>query len=345
MTKPTKPINVAILGPGRIAVSMAQTLVKMAGVAADDPQFGQYAGLVKPYAVASRSQQRADEFAKKYGFEKAYGSYEAMLDDPSVDLVYIATPHSLHAEQGIQCMEAGKNILVEKAFTANLEQAERLLDAADNTGMLCTEAIWTRYMPSRLLIDQVVSSGEIGDLVSISSDLSYVTNYKERLTDPSLAGGALLDVGVYCLNFADMIMGAREISRISTCMVPYSTGVDASNSSTLIYDDDTMVVATSSMMSQSDRTGRIFGTKGYVEVENINNPGGLDIYGNDHDFIRHVDVPAQLTGYEYEVAAAANAVLEGRHECPEMTHADTLRMMALMDSLRKEWGLKYPFEQ
>ena len=145
-------INVAILGAGRIAQSMAETLVKMA---ADD----RYRDLVAPYAVAARDGERAAAFAAKYGFPVSYGSYEELVADPNVNLVYIATPHNFHAEQAILCMRAGKGVLVEKAFGANTQQAREILDVSDETGMLCTEAIWTRYMPSRGMIDDIIASG------------------------------------------------------------------------------------------------------------------------------------------------------------------------------------------
>lgn len=338
MTDEQRPLNVAIMGAGRIARAMAHTLNLMA---ADD----RYRDLVAPYAIASRSSERATKFAADFQLPHAFGSYEEMLADPAIDLVYIATPHSEHMANGIACLQAGKNILVEKAFTANEQQAEQLLDVADDTGLLCTEAIWTRYMPSRLMIDRVVASGQIGSLTSMSADLSYPTSHKARITDPNLAGGALLDVGVYPLNFIDMIMGSQEIRSISTIMVPYATGVDASNSSTLIYDDHTMAVATSSMLATSDRGGFVRGTDGYMVCDNINNVQAIDVYNADHELVTHMDVPPQLTGYEYEVAAAANAIRNGLHECIEMTHADTLRMMALMDRLRKAWKLEFPFEK
>lgn len=185
-----RKIKVAILGAGGIAHAMALTLNRMA----DDPR---YTNLVEPYAVAARDGERAADFARQYGLPVSYGSYEEMLADPEVDLVYIATPHSLHAEQGEQCLRAGKNILVEKSFTANTAQAERLLATARETGLLCTEAIWTRYMPSRTIIHDLLASGIIGEIRTVSANLGYTITGKARLTDPALAGGALLDVGVY----------------------------------------------------------------------------------------------------------------------------------------------------
>lgn len=334
-------VNVAILGCGGIAHAMATTLNKMAA----DPQ---YSNLIAPYAVAARNGERAAAFADKYGLPVSYGSYDELLADPQVDLVYIATPHSLHAEQGIACLRAGKNILVEKSFTANTAQARDLLAVADETGLLCTEAIWTRYMPSRAIIDDIVNSGEIGEVQSISANLCYPVTHKARMTDPTLAGGALLDVGVYPLNFIDMVMGghgAVPIDRVETSMMPYATGVDAQNATTIYYGNGVMASSVSSMLVASDRGGYIWGTDGYVVCRNINNVESIDVYGTDHSVRTHYDVPAQLTGYEYEVAAAANATLDGLGECEEMPHSDTLRIMELMDVLRGKWGLVYPFEQ
>ncbi|RBP98631.1 oxidoreductase [Bifidobacterium aemilianum] len=332
-----KLVKLAILGAGRIARTMAETLIKMQ---ADD----RYSKLVSLYAVAARDKGRADQFAARYGIPVAYGSYEELVADPQVDLVYIATPHNLHAEQGRLCLEAGKNILVEKSFTANRPQAEQLLAVAKKSGLLCTEAIWTRYMPSRTLINDLLNSGVIGQVKAIDANLCYPVTGKARMTDPALAGGALLDVGVYPLNFIDMIMGGSTPERIETSMQAYETGVDAQSSITLYYEGGIMAVSSCSMLTASDRRGSIWGTEGYMVCKNVNNVESINIYDQNHQLKRRVPVPDQLTGYEYEVAAAAQAILDGRSECPEMPHDDTLRIMGLMDRIRADWKLTYPFE-
>lgn len=330
-------INAAILGAGRIAQSMAKTLVAMA---ADE----RYRDLVAPYAVAARDGERAAEFAAKYGFPVSYGSYEELAADPNVNLVYIATPHNFHAEQAVLCMRAGKGVLVEKAFGANAAQSQEMLDVSAQTGMLCTEAIWTRYMPSRAMIDDIIASGAIGEVQAIEANLCCPTTAKARITDPALAGGALLDVGVYPINFIDMIMHNAPIARIESSMQPFETGVDAHDSMTFYYENGVMATAQSSILCHSDRMGAVWGTKGYLTCQNINNVESIDVFDGTHTVTAHYDVPAQLTGYEYEVAAAAQAVLDGRTECAEMPHADTMRIMKLMDSLRADWELTYPFE-
>ena len=238
-----------------------------------------------------------------------------------------------------------KGVLVEKAFGANAAQTREMLAVAKETGMLCAEAIWTRYMPSRAIIDKILASGAIGEIQAIDANLCYPTTAKARITDPALAGGALLDVGVYPINFIDMIMHNAPIARIESSMRAYETGVDAHNSMTFYYENGVMATAQSSILCHSDRTGSVWGTDGYMVCQNINNVEAIDVYDGNHTVVAHYDVPAQLTGYEYEVAAAAQAVIDGRTECEEMPHADTLRIMELMDSLRRDWNLTYPFER
>ena len=330
-------VNFAILGAGRIANALAKTVVMMA----QDPQ---YSHLIAPYAVAARDGERAAAFAEKYGFAHSYGSYQELLEDPQVDLVYIATPHSLHAEQAVACMKAGKNVLVEKSFAANADQARQVIETSESTGLLCTEAIWTRYMPSRSIIDGIISSGEIGTVRTVTANLGYVTVGKARMTDPALAGGALLDVGVYPLNFIDMVMGPKPIERICTDWVRSPEGVDSQNSTAIFYKDGSVGEATSSMVSDSDRTGSIWGDQGYLQCININNVESIDLYDGDHKLRKSYPIPDQLTGYEYEVASAAQAILDGKTECAQMPHKDTMRIMELMDSLRRQWGLVFPFE-
>ena len=268
-------IRVAILGAGRIAQHMADTLLKMA---ADS----RYADLVEPYAVAARDAGRAADFAAKYGFPVSYGSYEELVADPNVNLVYIATPHNLHAEQAILCMKAGKGVLVEKAFGANAAQTREMLAVAKETGMLCAEAIWTRYMPSRAIIDEILTSGAIGEIQAIDANLCYPTTAKARITDPALAGGALLDVGVYPINFIDMIMHNAPIARIESSMRAYETGVDAHNSMTFYYENGVMASAQSSILCHSDRMGSVWGTDGYMVCQNINNVEAIDVYDGNH---------------------------------------------------------------
>ena len=179
-------VNIAILGAGNIAVKMAHTINGM--VAAGNHSLA-------PYAVAARDEARAQQFAHDYGFQKAYGSYEEMLADPKVDLVYVATPHSHHYEHMRLCLSCGTNVLCEKAFTVNASQAEAVTNMAYEKGLYVAEAIWTRYLPSRKMIDELIASGAIGTPRVLTANLAYPLEHVERMLRPELAGGALLDLG------------------------------------------------------------------------------------------------------------------------------------------------------
>ena len=328
--------NVAILGAGNIARQMAKTLRLMK--ARGDK--------VELYAVGSRDKARAEAFAQAEGFAKAYGSYEELLRDDGVDLVYIATPHSHHGEQIEQCVTHGKAVLCEKAFTATAAQAERALALAKEKGVLVTEAIWTRYVPMRRMLDELLASGAIGTPRVLTANLGYTIYGKERIRRPELAGGALLDVGVYVLNFAAMVFGT-QVERMESSVRLMDTGVDMQESITLHYPDGRMAELMATAACKTSRRCWIYGDQGCAEVDNVNNPRRITLYANANDpasVTRVIDAPPQLTGYEYEVLACLRALETGALECPEMPHAETLRMMRWMDTLRHSWDMRYPFE-
>ncbi len=325
-------MKLGILSAGNIAGIMAGTVrgMKKSGV--------------ELYAVGARSAERAQEFAQKYGVQKAYGSYEELAADPEVDLIYIGTPHSHHYECAKLCLEHGKPVLIEKSFTANAEQARELVRLAEEKGLFLTEAIWTRYMPSRAMINELISSGTIGNVTSLSANLCYPNGHLERMKNPELAGGALLDLGVYPLNFAAMVFGS-DVRSIHASVVKTETGVDAQDSIMLEYADGRCAFIYASMQALSDRRGMINGTEGYIEVENINNPEVIRVYNAGRKLIRTLKVPKQITGYEYEVLACRDALDAGRTECPEMPHAETIRIMEMMDEIRSQNNIRFPFEE
>lgn len=322
-------LRVGILGAGKIAGIMARTLREMENVQA--------------WAVASRERERAEEFARTYGIERAYGSYEELVEDPAVDLIYVATPHSHHVEHCLLCIEHGKPVLCEKAFTANAAQARQVLARAEERGVFLTEAIWTRYMPSRRMIDDLIGEGALGEVVSLTANLGYPLTHVERIMEPALAGGALLDIGIYPLNFASMVLG-DEVEDVTSACVKTSTGVDAQSSIVLRYRDGKMATLHTTVLAATEQYGIIYGTKGYLIAHNINNIDRISLFGPDRSLRREITVPKQITGYEYEVEACRRALETGALECPEMPHAQTLRMMEQMDALRWDWGVRYPFE-
>lgn len=328
-------MKVGILGAGNIARSMAKTLRGM-----------QHKGRpVELYAVASRSLEKARDFAAQEGAARAYGSYEELVQDSGVELIYIATPHSHHAEQIRLCVEHGKAVLCEKAFTGNARQAEEVLALAEAKHVLVTEAIWTRYMPSRRMIDEVLARGDIGRPQTLLASLGYPVWDKERIARPELAGGALLDLGVYTLNFASMAFG-DDVVRMESSVAMMDTGVDHTENITLHYRDGRTASLTSTAMAQTNRMGVICGDKGYLTVDNINNPQLICVYerGAGSAPVKTMPVPEQITGYEYQVESCMKALESGALECPEMPHSETLHIMRTMDALRAQWGMRYPFD-
>lgn len=324
-----KIMRIGILATGAITHAVIQTLLKM-----DE---------IDCYAVASRSLEKAMAFKEQYGLKKAYGSYEEMLDDPEVELVYVASPHSHHFEHMMLCLEHGKPIICEKAFTVNADQARRIKEYAQEKKVFVTEAIWTRYMPSRKIIEDVIKEGMIGELRTLTANLYYNVGHRERLSDPKLAGGALLDVGVYCINFASMFFG-NDIERIETSAQMTKSGVDGSNSISIYYKDGKSAVLTDGIFTRSDRKGIFYGEKGYIVVENINNPQSISVFDDNDVLLKEYGVPSQISGYEYEFAESVKAIEEGRIESYSMPLAESVKIMEIMDAVREKWGLKYPME-
>jgi predicted dehydrogenase len=322
-------IKIGIIGAGGIASILADTMVKMSDV--------------ELIGIASRSIEKAQEFAARFSIKKAYGSYEEMVKDPEIELIYIATPHSEHSKNAKLCLENGKHVLCEKSFAANFAQAKEMITLAEEKNLLITEAMWVRYMPMAETIKEVLSTGVIGEPMTLTANLCYLISNKPRLIKPELAGGALLDVGVYTLNFASLIFG-DEVTDIHSSVIMTETGVDAQNSITLCYPGGKMAVLNSSLRVLSDRQGIIYGTKGFMVIENINNFESIKVYDENRKLIETHEKPEQISGYEYQITASAKAIKNGWTECPQMPHKTTLDIMKIMDELRKQWGIKYPFE-
>ncbi|MBE5979147.1 MAG: Gfo/Idh/MocA family oxidoreductase [Paenibacillaceae bacterium] len=323
-------MKVGIMGTGRIASVLAETMVQMPEVCL--------------YGVASRSLEKAEDFAARFSIKKAYGSYEELAADSEVQLIYIATPHSEHSTNARLCLEHGKHVLCEKSFAANYSQAKEMIDLAQEKNLMITEAMWVRYMPMADTLKEVLASGIIGEPMTLTANLAYLVSDKHRIVAPELAGGALLDVGVYTLNFASLVFG-DEITDITSSVIKTETGVDAQNSITLLYPGGKMAVLNSSIQVLSDRQGIIYGTKGFLVVENINNFESISVYDTDRNMVESYQRPEQITGYEYQVLASKSAIEQGLTECPQMPHETTLEVMKVMDELRKQWGIRYPFEK
>ena len=329
----------AILGCGHIATKMAAAVkaIENRGVEA--------------YAVASRSLEKAEKFAKDYGFGRAYGSYEELAKDPAVDLIYIATPHSEHYNNILLCLEHGKNLLVEKAFTANALMASEVIALAEEKGVFLSEAMWTRFLPAVQMVKDLILAGKIGKVESVEADFSMPLSHIERLRKPELAGGALLDLVIYSLTFADIFLTDAEIAgaenhivQTKTHCVKFDTGVDATDWIDLVYANGQVAHLKTSMVAPLKNEGVIYGEGGFIRVQNLNDMVEIQLFDKTGTLLESITPPRIENCYEYEVLACKAALEKGQKECAEMPHTKTMQMMTQMDGLRAAWGVSYPFE-
>ena len=323
-------LRVGIIGAGWIAEKAAITLNGLETCEA--------------YAIASRTLDKAQAFAEKWQIPQAYGSYTELINDPAVDLVYIATPHSHHYDVTKEALMADKPCLVEKAFMANLRQAKEIVELAHERKVFLAEAIWTRYQPVVQMVRDLISSGRIGEPRLVTATLGYSMGEKPRIMRADLCGGALLDLGVYALNFVRMFFPADIVSIDSQC-VKSKTGMDLTNAITLVLSDGLLCNLQSSAACVGDNIGVIAGPEGNLIIDNINNPQKITVNTHDRVFVEDIHVPRQITGYEYQFLACREALIEGLLEPREMPHEETLYIMQLMDELRRKWGVRYPMDE
>ncbi len=359
-----KVLKFAILGCGHIATKMAAAVKTL-----EKRGMG-----VECYAVASRTLDKAKKFADDYGFGRAYGSYEELAQDSAVDLIYIATPHSEHYNNILLCLEHGRNLLVEKAFTANALMASEVIALAEEKGVFMSEAMWTRFLPAVQMVKDWILAGKIGKVESVEADFSMPLSHIGRLQKPELAGGALLDLGIYSLTFADIFLTDPEICReipasagmtsggecagmtsgkdcvanhivqTKTKCVKFHTGVDATDWIDLVYAGGQVAHLKTSMVAPLKNEGVIYGTAGFIRVQNLNDMVEILLFDVAGTLVESVKPPRIENCYEYEVLGCKAALEKGLRECPEMPHSKTMQMMTQMDNLRAQWGVSYPFE-
>ncbi len=323
-------MRVGIIGSGWIAEKAARTLIDTENCEA--------------YAIGSRSMERAKEFADRWGIPKAYGSYSKLIADPDVDLVYVGTPHSHHFGVTREALLAGKPCLVEKAFMANHREASEIVRLSRERKVFVAEAIWTRYQPVVGIVRELIAQGAIGTPRLITATLGYSMGEKPRIMRADLCGGALLDLGVYALNFVRMYYDGG-IERIQSQCVKSATGMDLTNTISLVLEGGVMANLQSSACCVGDNIGVIAGTEGNLIIDNLNNPQRITVNQRDRVLVKEIAVPQQITGYEYQFIACRHALLNGLLEPAEMPLDETLYIMQLMDGLRKEWGVRYPMDE
>lgn len=323
-------IKWGILAPGTIAHKFAQGLKCV-----------EDANLL---AVGSRSLERARDFARQFDILRAYGSYEELIADPEVDVIYVATPHPMHKDAVLMCLKAGKAVLCEKPITLNAKEAEEIINYARESKVFLMEAMWSRFLPAAAKVREWLKRGIIGDVRMIKADFGFRCdwNTENRLLKPELGGGALLDVGIYVISFASMIFG-KEPSNISSLSNIGETGVDEQFASIFGYENGELAVLTAAVRTDTTHDAYIYGTKGYIHIPSFWQANSAAVYVNGK-VVESFIVENNISGYSYEVQEVNSCLRKGKIESSEMPLVETLAIMKTMDRLREQWKFKYPME-
>lgn len=295
-------------------------------------------------AVGSRAQETADAFGDEYGVPRRYATYEALAADPDVDVVYIGTPHPFHKDNAILNLEAGKAVLLEKPFTINAGEAEEVVALAREKGLFLMEAMWSRYIPIIVKLRELLAEGAIGGVRMLTADLGFRSEFdpKSRLFDPDLGGGALLDVGIYPISFASMVLGTP--TRIASLAAMGQTGVDEQAGVVFGYDGGQLTILHTALRTSTVHEATVMGTEGKIRVHSpwfYGTTLTLSIEGRDDEVI---SLPYEGNGYNFEAAEVNKRLREGKLESEIMPLDETLALMQTMDTIRAQWGLKYPME-
>jgi predicted dehydrogenase len=325
-----------IIGPGRIAHQFAEGLKVIEDAAL--------------YAVASTTPGKAQDFAAQYrgaphDGAKTYASYEALVNDPQVDAIYIATPHRFHIDNALLCLKAGKPVLCEKPLTVNAAETQQLIETARARKVFLMEALWTRYLPIYQPIREWLEAKAIGDLRLLVSNFGFniPKGPEDRWLNPELAGGTLLDMGVYPIAVSQWIMGQNPKSFSAQAYLG-STGVDELTAAVLKYENGVISQFNSNFITDGVNDFMIYGSTGHIRIHG-NYWGATEATLVTADQTVTVSQPFRGGGFEYQTEEAMRCIRAGLLESPGMSHADTLANMQLMDSIRTQIGLKYPFEK
>lgn len=324
-------INYGVIGAGNIANTFCK--------AVNNAELG-----AKLYAIGSRSLKKAENYKEEYGFEKAYGSYQELYQDKDVDIIYVATPHGLHYEQMLEILDYNKHILCEKSFTLNENQAKEVFDKAKEKNCFVMEAVWTRFLPTIRKVQEFINEGRIGDIVKIEADFCFKAEKEDedRLFNPKLGGGALLDVGIYPITFANLFMG--EPKKISSKVEKYHTGVDLTEEIHFTYPNGEAILH-ASLGENRPLKGLITGTKGTIDVKNFFYTEEAFVFDLNGTLINEIHIPHEVNGFEYEIKETVKCLNEGKLESDIMPHKETLSILRQMDQLRESWNFTYPQEK
>lgn len=322
-----QPVRWGILGPGSIA---RQFVSDLSGL--------EQASLA---AVASRSMQRALQFAEEYGFARAYDSYQALADDPQVDIIYVATPHPFHKEHTLLSLQGGKAVLCEKPLGINAAQVQEMIDQAQRRDLFLMEAMWTRFLPVMARVREWLDQDRIGKVRLVQADFGFCTPWqpKGRLLNPELAGGALLDVGVYVVALAAMILGS-DPERIQASGHLGKTGVDEQTALLLSYADGAIADLFCAVRTETQQKAIIYGSKGRIEIPDFWHAESALLQKDD----RILEKANGSAGYQFEAAYAMACLEESLTESAIMPLADSLAIAKILEKARQQLGLQYPME-
>ncbi len=318
-----------IIGAGKIARKFAEGL-----------RFAKSAELV---AIGSRSKERAEQFAAEFGVGRAHGGYENLASDGEVDAVYIATPHPMHKSNSILCLEAHKAVLCEKPFTVNAPEAEQVIAEARRQQVFIMEAMWTRFIPVIAKLRELLGQGAVGEVRMVMADFGFRAEWdpRGRALNPALAGGALLDVGVYGISLASMVLGAAQ--RVTGLAHIGDSGVDEQAAVVLGYDGGALAVLVCGVRTDTPGEASVIGTEGRIQLGRgwWHGSAMTLVRGKEREIF---EIPTEGNGFNYEADEVARCLADGKTESDVIPLDETLAIMRTMDEIRAQWGLKYPME-
>lgn len=325
-----RAIRWGILGPGNIAHRFAEGLSVLPDA--------------RLIAVGSRSREKAEKFASRFNIPHRHGSYVDLANDPDVDAIYVSTPHPFHKESSILCLKAGKAVLCEKPLAVNAREVKEIIACARESKRFLMEAMWTRFLPVTVKVREWLAEGAIGEVRMLTADFGFRSgwNPEGRLLNPELAGGGLLDVGVYTIAMAYMVFGVPP-SRIASVAHIGETGVDEQATMLLGYDAGQLALLSCAIRTNVPQDAKILGTEGSIHIPDFWHATSATLHAAGKDAQR-VEMPFVGNGYNYEAAEVSACLREGKLESDIMPLNESLSIMETMDKIRAQWGLKYPME-
>jgi predicted dehydrogenase len=320
-------IRWGILGTGFIADLQAQDLVENGFTV---------------QAVGSRTLESSTAFGDKYRIPTAHESYEALVADPDVDVVYVATPHPFHHANALLALNAGKHVLVEKAFTINAREAQEIVELAESKGLVALEAMWSRFLPHMVRLRKIIQDGTLGEVRKIiaSHNQNLPKDPAHRLNDPALGGGALLDLGVYPVSFAFDIFGAPETIRAGASMT--ATGVDRQTAAVFEYADGQQAILDCELDAAGPNRAVVIGTEGWIDIEPTwYNPTPFTVFDTHGNVLERFDQPVNSRGMQFQAAEMERLIREGITAGTILPPSESVAVMAAMDEIRRQIGLSY----